>query len=88
MLTRLQPVDFLEEETIEYKVNIEEKILAIQKMLLERIKFSFNKLLTDAKSKTELIVSFLALLELIKQKEIAVTQEGLFDDMMIGKINS
>jgi chromatin segregation and condensation protein Rec8/ScpA/Scc1 (kleisin family) len=39
-------------------------------MLLKKIKINFSKMLSGAQSKTELIVNFLAVLELAKQKEL------------------
>ena len=75
----------LEEEKLERKITIEEKILSIQRSLVDRLKFSFNKILGSAKSKTEIIVSFLAVLELIKQKDVAAEQGGLFSEIVIRK---
>lgn len=85
LLGRVKLPEKLEEEKMERKINIEEKIMAIRKMLIERIKFGFNKILGGAKSKTEIIVSFLALLELVKQRSIIVKQEGIFDEIVIEK---
>ncbi|MFH1428060.1 MAG: segregation/condensation protein A [Patescibacteria group bacterium] len=73
----------LEKKSLEKKINIEEKISAIKKLLLGRIKFSFNKILKNSKSKTETVVSFLALLELIKQHEVMVSQAGIFKEIVI-----
>ena len=81
----LEPIEKLEEKKLEHKVSIEDKILSIRQMVINRIKFNFNKILKHAKSKTEVIVSFLAMLELIKQRDIAVSQKGLFQDMEIMK---
>lgn len=75
----------LEEEILERKVHIEEKIAAIQKILIEKMKVGFNKIISGARSKTEVIVSFLAMLELIKQREILVNQEELFEEITISK---
>ncbi len=86
ILNSIEPEQQLEEEKLEHKVNIEDKILVIQRMLINRIKVSFNKLLNNTESKTEVIVSFLAMLELIKQRDIIVYQDGLFDEMVISKL--
>jgi len=83
LLGKIKPPEKLEEEKLEQKINIEDKIISIQKMLLERIKISFNKVLLDAKSKTEVIVSFLAMLELIKQRDIEAEQGELFSEILI-----
>ena len=85
-LGRVKLPEELEEEKLERKISIEEKIIAIQKMLMDRLKFGFSKILASAKSKTEIIVSFLALLELVKQRDIAVGQSGLFEEIVISKI--
>ena len=50
------------------------------------MKLNFNKILANTKSKTEVIVSFLAMLELMKRKDITVSQEGLFKEIIISKI--
>ena len=78
--------DPLEEKNLEQIVNIEDKILAIQQILLEKIKISFNHIMAGAKNKTEVIVSFLAMLELIKQRDITVVQGGLFEEIEINKM--
>jgi len=85
LIARFKPVDKLQEETLDYKINIEDKILSIQGMLIERIKVSFNKVMEQAKNKTEIIVSFLAVLEMMRQKEIVLKQDGLFNDIIIKK---
>ena len=86
IINSLEPKQQLEEKKLENKVNIEDKIIAIKEMLANRIKVSFNKLLNNTKSKTDVIVSFLAMLELIKQRDITVSQDGLFKEMVISKI--
>ena len=40
-------------------------------------------MLSRQRDKTEIVVTFLALLELMKMGRIHLTQEHLFDDMMI-----
>ena len=75
----------LEERRLEPKINIEDKIFSIKKMLFEKIKVNFTRLLREAKNKTEVIVSFLAVLELAKQKELIFEQEDLFSDIHILK---
>jgi segregation and condensation protein A len=83
---RLRPPEKLEEGRIAKVVNIEEKIMSIQQLLLSRIKFSFLKLLSGGRDKTEVIVSFLAVLELVKQRDIQVDQNGLFEEIFINKL--
>lgn len=85
LLGRIKPMEKLEEKVLEEKINIEDKIVSIQNMIRDRIEVSFNNFLSSAKTKTEVIVSFLAMLELVKQRDIFVSQDNLFDDILISK---
>ncbi len=85
LLGRVKPPEKLEEEKLEREINIEDTIKSIRQTLLNKIKVNFSKIAKTAESKTEIIVIFLAMLELIKQRDIAVSQEGLFDEIVISK---
>jgi len=76
----------LPESTLEAKINIDDKILSIRQMLLDKMKVNFSRLLAAAATRTEVIVSFLAILELAKQKELFFEQDELFSDIHISKI--
>ena len=85
VLARMEPLEKLEEQTIDDMIKIEDKILSIQRMLVERMKLSFAQIISEAKSKTEIIVSFLAMLELMRQKEVDLIQDELFSEILISK---
>jgi len=84
-LTKQQEVK-LPEQTLEPQINIEERILSIKSMLLDKIRVNFSRLLAAAATKTEVIVSFLAVLELAKQKELMFEQEELFSEIHISRL--
>jgi segregation and condensation protein A len=86
ILGRIKAAPQLEESLIELSISIEEKIEAIQNFIKNAEKFNFKKVLSDAATRTEIIVSFLALLELIKQRTIDCTQDSLFGEIEIFKI--
>ena len=86
LLFRSRPEEKLEEEILDCKINIEDKIISIQNNLLSRVNMSFNKIIAGAKNKTEIVVSFLAILELMRQREIILNQDGLFTEILIEKI--
>lgn len=86
IIKTIKPVEKLEEKSLERAVSIEDKILAIQETLVNRLKISFNNILASAENKTEIIVSFLALLELIKQRNVVVAQGEMFGEIEINKI--
>jgi segregation and condensation protein A len=85
VIARLEPVVKPSKKSIERTMSIHEKISQIRGLLDKATKVSFRKLLESAQSKTEVIVSFLALLELVKQRNISVTQDKLFEDITIAK---
>ena len=78
-----QQEEKLPESTLEPKINIEDRISSIKKMLLDKLRVNFSKLLLGAQTKTEVIVSFLAVLELAKQKELFFEQDELFSEIYI-----
>jgi len=73
--------------TLEPKISIDDKIASIRSMIMDKARVSFSKLLASAETRTEIIVSFLAVLELAKQKELKFEQEGLFCEIMIRRIS-
>lgn len=70
-------------EVIKDEFTIEEKAHHILHLLLERPALSISELFGGAKNKIEIIVIFLAVLELIRVKEVICRQLGLFDDIQI-----
>jgi segregation and condensation protein A len=56
-------------------------------MLLVSDRFKFNELFEEVHTKSEVINTFLALLELLKRQYITVTQNSLFEDIDIIKNN-
>ena len=64
-------------------VSISEKIAHIQTLIAGKLETSLSSLLKDAKSKTEVIVTFLALLELTKQRIVSLEQSAHFSDIII-----
>ncbi|NLZ74854.1 segregation/condensation protein A [Candidatus Falkowbacteria bacterium] len=75
----------LPELRLESKISIDEKILQIKKMILDKARVNFSKILEKAENKTEIIVSFLAVLELAKQKELVFEQAELFGEINIAR---
>lgn len=64
-------------------VTVEDKIQEIAQLLTIRPLFFFDELFQDAAAKYEIIVTFLAILELIKRKSILIEQEQNFDFSII-----
>ncbi len=87
VLQELEPVISLPKAVIERTVSIAEKIEHIRVLILDQALVSFKQIVQQAGSKTDVIVSFLALLELVKQRGIMVKQTALFDDIAIQRLD-
>jgi len=83
ILSTVKEEEETQEKVFEKRITVEEKVFEIQNMFKKRKKSSFKEILKNAKSKHEVIMSFLAILDLIKQKFITVEQKKNFDDIMI-----
>lgn len=68
------------------KITIKDKITQISERFRETEELSFSDFLGPLYSKLDVVISFLALLELIKGNFVKVLQAELFDDIKIKKI--
>jgi len=68
------------------RVTIREKIDLIAKTMREVEKSTFRSLVTSGASRLEIVVTFLAMLELIKRYRIHATQGNLFEDIEITRM--
>ena len=73
-------------EIYEEEVSIEEKIEAIKRRLVEEGRFSFWSLFPKPWTKSDLIATFLALLEIIRLRLARIFQEKLFGEITIERI--
>ncbi len=71
------------EEIIEEVVSLEERIVALQESLRNRAEYGFRELVEVAGSRMDIIVSFLAVLELVKQRYVVVRQGDAFGDIRV-----
>lgn len=65
------------------EVSLEDKMAELEEYALNHKHFSFRNLLEKQCSKVEIIVTFLAILELMKMGKIYISQEHIFDDIKI-----
>lgn len=65
------------------RFTVAEKIISIRNFAKERKRFEFNELFEDDMTKSELINTFLALLELLKLQTVKVIQSGTFANIVI-----
>ena len=65
------------------EVSLEEKMGAVREYAATNQRFLFSALMNGQKGKEQMIVTFLAILELMKTGELTVLQEHPFEDMVI-----
>ena len=70
-------------EVIKDEFTVEQKIHDILHLLLNQEILVLTQLFSQAKNKLEIIATFLAVLELIRVREIIVRQKGLFGEIVI-----
>lgn len=70
-------------EVIKDEFTVEQKIHDILHLLLKQEVIILRRLFESSKNKLEIIATFLAILELIRLKEILVCQKGLFGEIEI-----
>jgi len=70
-------------KVVQDEFTVSEKIHDIFHMLVDEKSLFFTDLFKKAKGKTEIIAIFLALLELVKLKEVVVVQKTYFDEIEI-----
>lgn len=85
VVARLEPIARLPEAAIERVVSVQEKIGQLFSRIRTVIKMTFTEFMGKKASKPEAVASFLALLELVKQRFVTVAQANLFEEIDIEK---
>jgi len=83
VISRLAPIVKLPSAAVKRVITIQEKIADLANRLRTKTKMTFSHFLSAAKDRQERVVSFLALLELVKQRVIHAEQSDLFDEIEI-----
>ena len=65
------------------EISLSDKMLQMKSFASSHRRFSFRQLLEKQSSRTQVVVTFLSILELMKMGYIHVEQEKLFDDIKV-----
>src|SRR6185503_6448519 len=65
--------------------SVSDKIDLILKLTASGVPLKFTELFASAASRTEVVVTFLALLELVRLKQLLLTQDGAFGEIELRK---
>jgi len=71
-----------------FTITIGEKMQAIDALVARKGAFGFLRLLRRAQSRAEIVVTLLALLEMIKAGRVAVQQDKLFGEILVTRVES
>ncbi len=74
LLKKLEPFFALRQVHIDRVKSVQERIGELKGAIATRAKMRFKEVMHGAKNKAEVVVSFLALLELVKQRVVTATQ--------------
>ena len=83
VLGEIPIMEELEEKELKAVVKLEEKMAHFREHLAERVETSFQAMTKTVQDRVELIVSFLALLQLVKERWITVEQSEFFGDIAV-----
>ncbi|KKW29482.1 MAG: Segregation and condensation protein A [Candidatus Uhrbacteria bacterium GW2011_GWD2_52_7] len=83
VLKRLEPFFALQQTSIERVKSIEERIEELTGALKAKATMRFKDVIASAGSKVEVVVSFLALLELLRRRSVRVKQDDHYGEIMI-----
>ena len=81
VLAEIPVIEKLEEDYVREVVTLEEKINDLQNALRRKVESYFSEVTLSAKDRIDVIISFLAMLEMVKQRIIEVEQKELFKEI-------
>lgn len=87
LLKRLKPFFQLAQTSMERVVSVAHRLEEIRSVLLTRSQLTFRDATRGARTKVDVVVSFLALLELVKTHVVDVVQGDTFDDIVIKHVD-
>ena len=64
-------------------VSLSDRVTALREQLRSRGKFSFRRLMSECTSRLEIVVSFMAILELLKSGECDARQSSAWSDIEV-----
>ena len=82
---RLRYKEPLETKITKKEISVKDRMVSIREILLKKTRCRFEELF-EAVNKEYIIATFLAILEMSKQKEILLKQDGLFESILVERI--
>lgn len=88
VVSKLPDISHLQKKTILEVISIKEKIEHIKRSLAAKVETSFKDMILNSRSKVEVIITFLAMLELVRKNFIVIEQVEVFGEIKITRIES
>ncbi|MFZ2969742.1 MAG: segregation/condensation protein A [Minisyncoccia bacterium] len=88
VVSKFPDISHLKQETIKEVISIKDKIDHILQNLSSKIEMTFNQTVFSAKNKIEVVVTFLAMLELVRKNIVVIEQQEMFGEISIKKIEN
>lgn len=85
IVQRLEPIVKIPQKIVKRTVTIKERMKHVREHILQKVQTNFSELLKGAKTKSDSVVTFLAVLELVKQRIVHVDQQELHGEIEIKK---
>ncbi|HBG81628.1 TPA: hypothetical protein DDW69_02185 [candidate division CPR2 bacterium] len=86
VLNKMPDPEKLPEKSVIKQVTLEEKYAEIESILKKNKTIELSAILKEMKSKIEIVITFLAILEMVKQKVVVVKQSSNFSEVSIIKV--
>lgn len=83
VMQRLDTVIQIPQAAIRKAVTLKDKIIALTKLLQQHSRLQFSDLVQAQPTKTDIVLTFLAILELVKQDAIVAQQPQHYSDILI-----
>lgn len=83
VVDRLETVIKIPQAAIRKAITLKEKITALYTVLRQHQRVNFSSLISDSTDRMNIVLTFLAILELVKQNSVAVEQTEQFSDILI-----
>ena len=86
ILKEIEPIIRLPKKSMLSAISIKEKIENIRNRIFSALSLNFKDLVAESKDRTDVIITFLGVLELVKQRVVIVKQDSMFEEIIIEKL--
>lgn len=86
LVKRFKPLVSFPSVTMDRAISVAQKVQSIRDLIGQYKKINFSQLLQNTANRTEVIISFLAVLELIRSQTVYIRQTCAFEEMVVERV--